>query len=59
MVAQIDEQHAAMIALAMDPARQANRLADIGRRQTGAGVGTIGVHCDFPIFVMPAKAGIS
>ena len=28
MIAQIDEQHPAMIALAMDPARQANRRSD-------------------------------
>jgi hypothetical protein len=44
MVAQIDEQQAAMIALAMHPARQADVLADGGGRQAGAGVGTVGVH---------------
>ena len=38
MVAQIDEQHPAMIALAMDPAGQAHGLADIGSPQRGAGV---------------------
>ena len=30
MIAQIDEQHAAMVALAVDPARKADGLADIG-----------------------------
>ena len=44
MVAQIDEQHAAMIALAMHPAGQADLAAHVGGAQLGAGVRTIGVH---------------
>ena len=44
MVAQIDEQHAAMVALAVDPARQADGRADIGGAQVGAVMGTVGVH---------------
>mgnify|MGYP006150839021 CR=1 FL=1 len=47
MVAQVDEQHAAVIALAMDPARQADGLADIGGAKLGASVGAIGVHRTF------------
>jgi hypothetical protein len=33
-----------MIALAMDPSRQAHRFADIAQAKFGAGMGTIGVH---------------
>ena len=44
MIAQIDEQHAAMVALAVNPARQADGRADIGGAELGAGVGAIGVH---------------
>ena len=33
MIAQIDEQHAAMVALAVDPARQADGRSDIGWRE--------------------------
>ena len=36
MIAQIDEQHAAMIALAMHPAGQADGLADVGGAEVGA-----------------------
>ncbi len=46
MIAQIDEQHAAMIALLVDPARKADGLADILLAERGAIVGTIGVHRD-------------
>jgi hypothetical protein len=50
VVAQVDEQHAAMIALAMDPAREADILADMLAREGAAGVGTIRVHRNsFPI----------
>ena len=48
VIAQIDEQHAAMIALAVDPARQFDRLAGIGGAQGGAVVGAINVH--FSVF---------
>jgi hypothetical protein len=44
MVSQIDEQQMAVIAPAVDPAREADRLADVGEPQLGAGVGAIGVH---------------
>ena len=36
MVAQVDEQHAAMVANAMDPAREANRLADVALAEIAA-----------------------
>jgi hypothetical protein len=44
MVAQIDEQHAAMIALAMHPARQFHPRADVAFAELAAIVGTVGVH---------------
>ena len=36
MVAQVDEQHAAMVANAMDPAREADRLADVALAERAA-----------------------
>ena len=39
-----DEEHTAMITLAVDPPRKANVLADIFGIKLGAGVRTIGVH---------------
>ena len=45
MVAQIDEQQAAMVALAMQPPRQAHIRALVREPQGAAGVGAIGVHC--------------
>jgi hypothetical protein len=44
MVTQIDEQQVAVVALAMDPSRQADRFADVAEAQLGAAVGAIGVH---------------
>jgi len=44
MVAQVDEEHPAMIALAVDPARQPHRLADVGGAQLCASMGAVGVH---------------
>ena len=44
MVAQIDEQHAAMVANAMAPARQTNRLVDIALAERAAGVGPVTMH---------------
>ncbi len=44
MVAQVDEEQAAVIAFAMDPAGQARWLARIGDAELAAGVGAIGVH---------------
>ena len=44
MVAQIDEQHPAMVADAMAPARQADLLADIAVAERAAIVGAVAVH---------------
>jgi hypothetical protein len=44
MVAQIDEQHTAMIANAMDPAGQPNRLANVALAERAAGVGPVTMH---------------
>ena len=44
MVAQVDEDQPAMVAAAIDPARQAHGLADIGFAELAAGMGAIGVH---------------
>ena len=44
MIAQIDEQQPAMIALAMHPARDADRLADLFGAKLAAIMGAIGVH---------------
>ena len=44
MVAKVDEQQMAVVALAMHPARQADGLTDVAGAQFGAVVGTIGVH---------------
>ena len=47
MIAQVDEQHCAVVALTVDPARQADRLANVGGAQLGATMGAIGVHAGF------------
>ena len=44
MVAQVDKQQIAVIALAVNPARQADLLANIGSAKRGATVGAICVH---------------
>jgi hypothetical protein len=44
MVAQVDEQDSAMVALAVNPAGQADGRADIGGAQLGAMVRAVGVH---------------
>jgi hypothetical protein len=44
MVAQINEQDAAMIANAMAPAREANRLADMAFAERAAGMGPVTMH---------------
>ncbi len=44
MVAQIDEEHPAMVADAMAPARQADDLADMLLPERAAGVGAVAVH---------------
>ena len=44
MVAQIDEQQLAMVALAVHPAGQTRRLPGIGEAERAAGMGAIGMH---------------
>ena len=44
MVAQIDEQHAAVVADPVDPARKPDGFTHMGRVQRGTGVAAIGVH---------------
>jgi hypothetical protein len=44
MVAQVDEDQPAMIAPAIDPARQADSLSNILFAKLAAGMGAIGVH---------------
>ncbi len=44
MVAQIDEQHAAVVADAVAPARQPNVLADLVKAESAAGVRAIAMH---------------
>ena len=48
MVAQVDEQQAAVIAHAQHPARQADGRARVGRAKGGAGVAAVGVHGGSP-----------
>ena len=45
MVAQVDEQHAAMVADAMAPAGKAHLAADVARAKRAAGMAAIAVHC--------------
>ena len=45
VVAQVDEQQAAVVALAVDPPRQAHISAHVRVPEGAAGVGAIGVHC--------------
>ena len=49
MVAQVDEQHAAVVADAVAPAGKPDLLADLGGGERAAGVGAIAVHriCPF------------
>ena len=44
VVAQVDEQHAAMVADAVNPAGQAHGLADLALAKLAAGMGAIAVH---------------
>jgi hypothetical protein len=44
MIAQIDEDQPAMIAPAIDPARQAHLGSDIGLPKLAASMGAIGMH---------------
>ena len=47
MVAQIDEQHAAVVADAMAPAGKPDLGADVARAERAAGVGAVAVHVQF------------
>jgi hypothetical protein len=59
VVAQVDEQQAAVVAYAMDPAGKADGLADIGLPQLSAGVAAVAVHDGrFPIEVAGLDCGI-
>ena len=44
MVAQVDEQHAAMVADAMAPAREPDGLADVLFAERAAGMGAVAMH---------------
>src|ERR1043165_7735566 len=44
MIAQVDEQHAAVIAHAMHPSGEPHGLADVALAQGAAGVGSIAMH---------------
>jgi hypothetical protein len=44
MVAKVDKQHPAMVALAMDPAGQADGRFDVALPEVGTAMGTVGVH---------------
>ena len=46
MIAQVNEQQMAVVALAVDPAREADGFTDIGDAQLGAAMGAIGVHLE-------------
>jgi hypothetical protein len=49
VIAQVDEQQVAVVALALDPAGKAGLLADILGPQLAARMGSInGGHLDFP-----------
>ncbi len=48
VIAKVDEQQAAVITLAVDPAGKAHGPAGVGEAQLAAGVGAIGVHGGSP-----------
>ena len=50
MVAQVDEQHAPMVAHPVHPARQAHLGPGVGGGQLAAGMAAIGVHGASPLF---------
>ena len=56
MVAQVDEQQIAVVALAMHPPRQARRVASMVRPELAAGMGAVGMHKDSRV---AEPAGIS
>jgi hypothetical protein len=48
MVAQVDEQHAAVVADAMAPAGQPYVLADVAFAERATGMGAVTVHAENP-----------
>jgi hypothetical protein len=44
MIAQVDKQHAAMIATVVEPARKADSPADMAWTDVAAGMGTVRMH---------------
>ena len=50
MVAQVDEQQAAVVALAVDPAGEAGFMAGIGGAQGATVVGAVLVHLAGPVW---------
>ena len=56
VVAQVDEQKAAVVALAVDPAGQADIRTGIGQTEGAAGVGAVGVHGRFVLDYRPQTA---
>jgi hypothetical protein len=59
VIAQIDEDEVAVIALLVDPAGDTDLFANLFGAEGGAVVGAIGVHVSRLSCVVPAKAGIS
>jgi hypothetical protein len=57
MIAQVDEDEIAMIALAMDPSRDADGLSGMGGAQRAASVSAIGVHLFRPLIQVPMLRG--
>ena len=57
MVAQVDEQHAAVVADAMAPAGQPDRLAVLGEAEGAAGVRAIAMHGNVRLFVRDRARG--
>ena len=55
MVAQVDEQHAAMVADAVAPAGEPDGLADMAVAEFAAGVRAVAMH--FAVFLLKEKAG--
>ena len=56
MVAQVDEQQLAMIALLVDPSGQTDFGAHVGFAQGAAVMGTIGVHKVSPVSALASNA---
>ena len=57
MIAQIDEDEIAMIALAMDPARDPDSLAGVARSDLATFMGAVGVHVHLPFIFALLIAG--